>query len=89
MLMVWLLVLFGLLLVGFFGVTLLRRHLRAEDTGTGGEAFSLGDLRSMLKRNQISQEEYDRLRGQIIATVKKPDEKPKTPPLRPEEPPEE
>ncbi len=90
MLMVWLLVLFAIILAGFFAVTMLRRYIRSDDSDIGGETFTLGDLRSMLQRGQITQEEYDRLREQIISTVRKPTEKPDKPPesLRPTDPPQ-
>jgi uncharacterized membrane protein len=68
----WLLVIFVLLIAMFIGVSWLRRYFRSSDTASPDEPFTLGDLRSMLKRGQISQEEYDRLREQIIAIAKKP-----------------
>ena len=90
----WLLVILVLIVVMFFGISMLRRWVRSTDESPAAQTFTLGDLRSMLKRGQITQEEYDRLRNQIISTVKKDADKPATPdnppdPLRPPEPPEE
>jgi hypothetical protein len=67
---VWSLALLALVIGGFFGVTLFRKWL-AQDEGPPKMGFTLGDMREMLRAGQITQEEYDRAKGQMIAATQR------------------
>jgi hypothetical protein len=67
----WSLVIIVLLLAAFAGVMYLRKWLREPDEPSEASTFTLGDLRRYLREGKLTQEEYDRLRGQIVAVAKK------------------
>lgn len=66
----WLLLLMGLVLGGFFAVIFLRKRLKEDRPTSMAEAFTLGDLRQMLRNEQITQAEYDHLREQMVQEIK-------------------
>jgi uncharacterized membrane protein len=77
-LFVWSLVLIGVVIAGFVLVAWVKRRLKQPDTGpTLG--FSLADLRELHRTGKISDEEYERARGKMAASLKKREssEKPK------------
>ena len=77
-LFVWSLILIGVVVVGFFLVAWVKRRMRPEDSGpTLG--FSLADLRELHRTGKISDEEFERARGKMAASLKRREstEKPK------------
>ena len=76
----WLLIIFVVIILLFFGVTFLRRYIGSANQSGGQEVFSLGGLRSLLESGQITKEEYDRLRDHTVAAVKPENSKPRKPP---------
>ena len=67
---VWSLVLIGFLVLMFVVVTFIRRRLREDDTPTTGPAFTLGDLRDLHKRGQMTDDEYARAKAALVAATK-------------------
>lgn len=67
----WLLVIFVLIIILFMAVTFLRKRLRAVDEAVDQPAFTLGDLRQLVKQGKLTQAEYDRLRDKMVAVAKK------------------
>ena len=80
-LFIWLLVLIGLVVVGFFIVVWVKRRMQAPDA-TPSPGFSLADLRELHRTGKISDEEFERARGKMAASLKQREstEKPKKPP---------
>ena len=83
-LLVALAVLLGLVIVGGVIILMVRRRLhgeKEEDPASGANTgFSLADLREMVKRGELTQEEYDRTKARIVAKVRSAADKPKRPP---------
>jgi len=74
---IWLLLLLGLIIVLMIVFVSLRRLLRDDGAPQAGvTAFSLGDLRQLLKEGKLTQEEHDRLKQQIVDAAKEAPEKP-------------
>lgn len=67
---VWSLVLIGFLVFMFVVVTFIRRGLRGDDTPTTGPAFTLGDLRDLHKRGQMTDDEYARAKAALVNAIK-------------------
>ncbi len=67
---VWSLVLVVFVLVGFFAVVWLKKRLKAPDDPAPSLGFSLSDLRALHKAGQLSDEEYERTRSRMTATLK-------------------
>jgi hypothetical protein len=69
------LVLSGLILllcvVGFVLITWVRGRLKADDTGVGQTGFTLADLRRLHKQGQMTDEEYERARSQLVALAQR------------------
>ena len=65
---VWIAVAAGVILgVGAIALVAVRRWFRRGQQGLGGESsFSLDELRRLLDEGQISREEYDKLRQEVI-----------------------
>ena len=65
----WSLALIALVLVGFFAVVKLRQWLKSDDepVGTG---FSLSDLRQLHRQGMMTDEEFERAKGQILTGAK-------------------
>ena len=67
--LVWSLVLLAAVIVGFVLVLWVKRRLRQVDEApTLG--FSLADLRELHRTGKISDEEYERARGKMAASLK-------------------
>ena len=67
--LVWSLVLLAVVIVGFVLVLWVKRRLRQVDEApTLG--FSLADLRELHRTGKISDEEYERARGKMAASLK-------------------
>ena len=67
---IWSLVLIGLVLLAFAAVSLVRRWANKTDAEQPA-GFTLGDLRQLHKSGKISQEEFERAKALILATVKR------------------
>ena len=65
----WLIVLVGVVLVGGVLIYLLRRWLRGDQSGSLG-GFTLQDLRDLHKAGELSDEEFDRAKAQMIGRLK-------------------
>jgi hypothetical protein len=74
---VWSLVLLAAVIVGFVLVLWVKRRLKHDDAApTLG--FSLADLRELHRTGKISDEEFERARGKMAASLKRETaEKPK------------
>lgn len=68
--LIWSLVLIGFVFVGFLLVSWVRNRLREPDEPVSA-GFSLGDLRDMHRRGQLSDEEFERAKQQLIGMLKK------------------
>ena len=68
--LIWLLVLVAVVIVGFVLVSWVRRKLTTPDEPAGGIGFSLGDLREMHRKGQISDEEFERAKTKMTAAMK-------------------
>ncbi len=64
----WLMIILVILVLGFVAVIFVRKRLReADDTPSAAPApFALDALRDLLRQGKLTQEEFDRLRGQIV-----------------------
>lgn len=68
----WLIIILALIVVLMVAFVFVRRYFRDEPADLSSTTpFTLGDLRQLLKQGKLTQEEYDRLREQIIASAKK------------------
>ena len=79
-LFVWSLILVAVVVVGFIVVVWVKRRLQQPDSApTLG--FSLADLRELHRTGKISDEEFERARGRMAASLKQREstEKPKKP----------
>lgn len=76
-LVVWSLILIVVVIVGFVLATWARRRLHHQDT-TPSMGFSLADLRELHRTGKISDEEFEKARGRMAASLKRQvDQKPK------------
>jgi uncharacterized membrane protein len=67
---VWSLVLIVVVLVLFAAVVMIKRWLRKpEDLMPGG--FTLGDLRDLHRRGEMTDDEFERARAQIVESTRK------------------
>jgi hypothetical protein len=64
------LLLIALVVAGFFAVIRLRRWLKEEDHEPGGIGFTLGDLRALHRKGEITDEQFERARTQMLAGAK-------------------
>jgi len=60
-----------LAVLGFLAVTWARNRFRVDPGSDNSAGFSLSDLRALHKTGQISDEEFERTRAQIIAASQK------------------
>lgn len=68
---VWSLVLVAAVIGGFWLVTLLKRRLQQSDDGASSPGFSLADLRALHRSGQLSDEEFERARTKMAASLKR------------------
>lgn len=66
----WLFVLMGLLIVAGVGVLWFRRWYRSEESPEA-VGFTLGDLRQLHREGQMSDDEFERAKAQIIAGTRR------------------
>lgn len=70
-LMFWGFVLIGVVIVGAFGILLIKRWLKNQEAAQTEDAgFSLSELRAMRDRGEITPEEYEQTRARVISKVK-------------------
>ena len=68
----WSIVLFLLLIVGFWAVTRLKRRMADTGTQPGAEAgFTLSDLRRLHREGQMSDEEFERAKAKIVEAARR------------------
>lgn len=67
----WGLVVIGFVVGGFFGVKALRQWLKSDDSD-GKIGFTLADLRDLKRNGKMSDEEFERAKAMILATVQMP-----------------
>lgn len=68
----WSLLLVILLMVMFFGMAMLRKWIKKDDGEEASKAgFTLGDLRRMRDEGQMTEEEFERARTQMIAATQR------------------
>jgi hypothetical protein len=80
-------VLIVLLIAAFVGLVRLRRWIKEEDDGVGGSAgFGISDLRRLHREGKLSDEEFEKARGQMIAGAKAMTENLPDPLARPDRP---
>lgn len=73
----WLIIILLLIVVLMVAFVFVRRYFRDDASDLSSTTpFTLGDLRQLLREGKLTQEEYDRLRQQIIAVAKKDTEPP-------------
>lgn len=59
-----------LLIVGFIAVAAIRRYYREDDGGAvGGPPFTLHQLRQLRRDGEINEQQFQKLREQIIGAV--------------------
>ncbi len=78
-LFVWSLILIAVVVVGFFVVVWVKRRMQAQDPPTAPLGFTLADLRELHRSGKMTDEEFERARGKMVASLKRQDEKPKKP----------
>lgn len=76
----WLMVLLVAVVIGLFAVTRVKRWLKREEEPTVRSGFTLGDLRLMRQRGEITAEEFDRTKAQVIAAAQRAAARPSTTP---------
>lgn len=78
---VWSSILIGVVVLGFFLAVWVKRRLKSPDVGPPVLGFSLADLRELHRTGKISDQEYERARGKMAASLKRKEaaEKPKKP----------
>ena len=64
------LVLILIVVAAFYGVMRLRRWMKEDDMPPGGNGFSLSDLRQMHRRGEMTDEEFEKAKAQMLAGVK-------------------
>jgi hypothetical protein len=67
----WSLVLVLLLLLMFGGIGFLRKWMAKDDQPAARVGFTLGDLRQMHQQGQITDEEFEKAKIQMIAATKR------------------
>lgn len=79
----WVLILVALLLVLATATLWLRRWLKAEEEQSSASAgFTLHDLEQLLGSGKLTQAEYEKLRGEVMAQAKAALLQPRKPPPR-------
>ncbi|HEX8523933.1 MAG TPA: SHOCT domain-containing protein [Tepidisphaeraceae bacterium] len=63
-------ILVGLIIGAWYGVMKLRRWLQEDDEPVGAVGFTLGDLRKLHARGEITDEQFEKARAQMIEAGK-------------------
>jgi uncharacterized membrane protein len=69
-LFLWSLILVAVVVVGFIAAVWVKRRVQQQDTAQP-IGFSLADLRELHRTGKISDEEFERARGKMAASLKK------------------
>jgi hypothetical protein len=69
--LVWSLVLIFFLVLGFVAVSYVRKWVKDEREPNHGPGFTLGDLRRMHQRGQMTDQEFEKARNQMIAATQR------------------
>jgi hypothetical protein len=78
----------GLVLLSFVGYSLFKRWMTSSDSPAEAAGFSLSDLRKMRAEGKISDEEFEKTRGMMVAAAKRMvDGVPRIKPNHPVQPP--
>jgi hypothetical protein len=80
----WSLVLIVIVVAGLYVVLWVRRWLQEDNGEPGGIGFTLGDLRALHRKGEITDEEFERARTQMLAGAKAMAEKLPDPLARPD-----
>ncbi len=64
---IWSLVLIVLVVLAFIGVIAIRRWMSSDEPMPQGPGLTLEDLRRLKSEGKLSQEEYEKARGAIVA----------------------
>lgn len=72
----WLVVIVVLVVAGVVVIAMLRRLTRDLDGGAAGTAFTLQELRDMRDAGQLTADEFDRARAEIIGRFRRPESTP-------------
>src|SRR5689334_6668908 len=83
----WSLVLMMLVLLGFFIVIRVKKWLQEDDEPAAAGGFTLSDLRELHRAGQMSDEEFERAKAQMLAGAKSMASKLPDPLARPDRPP--
>ena len=67
----WLLLLLGVIIVGGVIIFLARRYVHSSSAGQAG-GFTLHDLRELHDAGELSDEEFERAKAQMIGRLKSP-----------------
>lgn len=67
----WLVALVLVVIVALWGVTHLKRRLKVADEPTVRSGFTLGDLRDMHRQGQITDEEFEKTKAQVVAAAQR------------------
>jgi hypothetical protein len=74
----WSAIILAVAVVGFGGIWIFKHFWKKSEGQAQEGGFSLSDLRAMRDRGEITPEEYEQTRANVIAKVKKKaEEKPK------------
>ncbi|GEM_PF-6016209 len=68
----WLLIILVMVVLAFIAFVFVRRHYWEEDKpqSTDSAPFGLDALRDLLRQGKLTQEEFDRLRAQMVEKLK-------------------
>jgi hypothetical protein len=77
---VWLLVLVVLIVVGCVLVAWARRRLSAGDGDNAPGGFTLSDLRELRRQGKMTEEEFERAKSAMLASMRAAEAAPKVPP---------
>lgn len=68
----WLLIILVIVVLLFVAVVFIRKHFQEGEDAPETESapFALDSLRELLRQGKLTQEEYDRLRGQMVEKLK-------------------
>jgi hypothetical protein len=69
--LVWSLVLIFFVVLGFVAVSYVRKWVKDDEVSDKGPGFTLGDLRRMHAKGQMTDEEFEKARAQMIAATQR------------------
>src|SRR4051812_34764905 len=78
---VWSLVVLVFVIGGFYTVAWVRRWMKEDDIAAIGIGFTLGDLRDLHRRGEMTDEEYEKAKAKIVSGTQAEAEKMKDAPV--------